>query len=417
MLYERWLKIVQECGDAIALQEIGKGRAWTFCQLAEEAALMPTLGEPIAFPQGNDSGFIFTVLRAWRDGIPVCPLEPGQSRLELTTLPVDISHLKTTSGTSGAARFAVFTAAQLAADVDNIVTTMELRQDSPNLGVISLAHSYGYSNLVLPLLLHGIPLTLCPSALPEMLRTAATTGSNWTLPAVPALWRAWSDADAIPTDLRLAISAGAPLPIKLEHSVFAECGFKIHNFLGSSECGGIAFDRTSTPRTDATLAGEPLNNVSVDLSPDGCLTVCGPAVGTSYWPEPDNALREGRFVTADLAELRDGCVILRGRASDIINVAGRKVSPEVIERALLEHASVRECLVVGLPGRDAIRGEQIAAVVALQRDTAAEQLRQFLCARLPEWQVPRQWRFVDAIKMNDRGKASRAEWARLWSID
>ena len=46
-----------------------------------------------------------------------------------------------------------FTAAQLMADAENIVTTMGLRPDWPNLGVLSLAHSYGFSNLVLPLLL------------------------------------------------------------------------------------------------------------------------------------------------------------------------------------------------------------------------------------------------------------------------
>ena len=50
---------------------------------------------------------------------------------------------------------------------------MGLRPDWPNLGVISLAHSYGFSNLVLPLLLHGIPLILAPSPLPEAVRQAA----------------------------------------------------------------------------------------------------------------------------------------------------------------------------------------------------------------------------------------------------
>ena len=55
------------------------------------------------------------------------------------------------------------------ADAENIVATMGLRPDWPNLGVISLAHSYGFSNLVLPLLLHGIPLILAPVPLPARL--------------------------------------------------------------------------------------------------------------------------------------------------------------------------------------------------------------------------------------------------------
>ena len=91
---------------------------------------------------------------------------------------------------------------------------MGLRADWPNLGVISLAHSYGFSNLVLPLLLHGIPLILAPAPLPEIIRRAAENEQSITLAAVPAMWRAWHEAGAIPQNVRLAISAGAPLPLE-----------------------------------------------------------------------------------------------------------------------------------------------------------------------------------------------------------
>ena len=87
------------------------------------------------------------------------------------------------------------------ADAENIVATMGLRADWPNLGVISLAHSYGFSNLVLPLLLHGIPLILAPAPLPEIIRRAAESRKSITLAAVPAMWRAWHEAgrDSAPT--------------------------------------------------------------------------------------------------------------------------------------------------------------------------------------------------------------------------
>ena len=156
-----------------------------------------------------------------------------------------------------------FTAEQLAADAENIVATMGLRPDWPNLGVISMAHSYGFSNLVLPLLLHGIPLILAPAPLPEIVRRAAETEPAITLAAVPAMWRAWHEADAIPPNVRLAISAGAPLPLNLEQAVFKTRGLKIHNFLGSSECGGIAYDAGETPRTDAACVGAPMRNVNL----------------------------------------------------------------------------------------------------------------------------------------------------------
>src|SRR6185436_9744218 len=104
----------------------------------------------------------------------VCPVETDQRAPEIKPgIPREIVHLKMTSGTTATPRFVAFTAEQLAADAENIVATMGLRPDWPNLGVISLAHSYGFSNLVLPLLLHGIPLVLAGAPLPEIVRRAA----------------------------------------------------------------------------------------------------------------------------------------------------------------------------------------------------------------------------------------------------
>jgi len=289
---------------------------------------------------------------------------------------------------------------------------MGLRPDWPNLGVISLAHSYGFSNLVLPLLLHGIPLILAPSPLPEAVRRAAAGERALTLAAVPALWSAWHQAGAIPEQVRLAISAGAPLSAALERAVFESTGLKIHNFYGSSECGGIAYDAASKPRAEDDGAGAPMKNVQVTLNDDGCVLVTSRAVGETYWPESEAALGGGRFQTSDLAELKDGWVYLRGRLSDQINVAGRKVSPASIERVLALHSAVRECLVLGLPSDDADRTEVIAACVAADARVEADQLKQFLLARLPAWQVPRQWWLVESLSANSRGKLSRAEWRK-----
>lgn len=412
MLYERWQEVARERAGEIALRDLATARQWTFAQLSAgtESTCVPERHDHFACPTGNTPEFIFTVLRAWRFGQVVCPLETGTPPVAALPPAQGIRLLKTTSGSTGAARQVAFTAAQLAADPENIVATMGLRRDSPNLGVISLAHSYGFSNLVLPLLLHGIPLVLAPGALPEALRQAAATGNNWTLPAVPALWRAWHEAGAIPANVRLAISAGAPLPLPLEQAVFERSGLKLHNFLGSSECGGIAYDASDTPRTDASFVGTAMRNVELSRGEDGCLAVTGASVGEIYWPEPDARLGGGTFRTNDLVELRDGGVFLRGRASDLINVAGRKVAPETIEQALLAHPAVRECLVLGLPSADAARGDEVAAVVATREEVTVEQLRQFLHTHLPDWQIPRDWRLAESLTVNARGKLSRAEW-------
>ena len=415
MLYERWLEIAAERRNELALRDFASGRRWTFGELfaagenwkGTPAAGPASLGA-IVFPQGHSPEFIFNLLAAWRENKVVCPLETGQSPPEISRLPKNCVHLKSTSATTGAARLVAFTAGQLMADAENIVTTMGLRADWPNLGVISPAHSYGFSNLILPLLLHGIPLILAPAPLPEIIRRAAESEKFLTLAAVPAMWRAWHEAKAIPKNIRLAISAGAPLPLNLEQDIFKSSGLKIHNFLGSSECGGIAYDATDLPRTNAACVGAPMRNVNLSLNDDGCLVVRSRAVGETYWPEKSDSLGGGIFQTSDLAELKDDKVFLRGRLSDQINVAGRKISPETIERALLVNPKVRDCLVFGAASFDAERTEIIIAVVV--SDAKENELKQFLLQTIPAWQVPREWKFVESLSANTRGKISRAAW-------
>lgn len=411
MLYEVWRQTVRTHATAMALREAASGRRWTFAALDREVEKVTLPPGPVVFPSGQTVDFILRVLAAWRAGRCVCPLESAQAAPGVAGPPADWAHLKLTSATTGAARLVGFRADQLAADPAHLATTMGLRPEWPNLGVISLAHSYGFSSLVLPLVLHGIPLILADSALPEALRRAAAGQPALTLPGVPALWRAWHDADAIPSGVRLAISAGAPLPLPLEHAVFERRGLKLHNFYGASECGGIAYDRTEIPRSDSALAGTAVDGVTLAVADDGCLEVRGANVASGYWPDAPAGLGNGVFHSADLAELRGGQLFLLGRAADVIHVAGRKVAPETVERALLEHPDVREALVLGLPAADE-RGEIIAAVVATAGRARESALRRHLAERLPAWQVPRRWHFTDALEANHRGKLSRAEWRR-----
>jgi acyl-coenzyme A synthetase/AMP-(fatty) acid ligase len=407
MLYEQWHSTVQARRNDLALRDAASGRRWTFAQLFAEGESWPALSEPIVCPRGQGPEFIFSLLSAWRTEKIVCPLEIGQSLAEIAPLPKNCVHLKWTSGTTDTPQMIAFTGKQLAADAVQIVKAMGLRPAWPNLGVISPAHSYGFSNLVLPLLLHGIPLILAPAPLPEMVRRAVEGESAVTLPAVPALWRTWSEAGSIPPSVRLAISAGAPLPLNLEQSIFDSTGVKIHNFYGASECGGIAYDSSATPRQDASLAGSPMPDVKLSLNGEGCLVVHSPAVGETYWPQPTESLGGGQFQSNDLAELLDTAVFLRGRACDVINVAGRKVFPETIERALLSHPQVRECLVFGTPDCDSARSEMIVALVASDLEESA--LKKFLLGKLPAWQAPRRWKFVESLPRGPRGKISRAE--------
>jgi long-chain acyl-CoA synthetase len=235
-----------------------------------------------------------------------------------------------------------------------------------------------------------------------------------TLPGVPALWRGWSDAKAIPSSVRLAISAGAPLKLGLEQSIHAQYGLKIHNFYGASECGGIAYDSSALPRTEEACVGRAMTGVELSIASKGCLEVRGGAVGETYWPELDAALGGGVFTTSDLAEIRDGCVHLQGRLGDQINVAGRKVAPETVESALRSHPGIKDCLVFGVPATHGDRTDNIAACVVMEKAVEEKALKQFLQQLLPAWQIPREWWFVASLPAGERGKISRVEWARRY---
>ena len=66
------------------------------------------------------------------------------------------------------------------------------------------------------------------------------------------LWRTWHEANAIPANVRSwRFLRAAALPLALgEEDVFKKRGLKLHNFYGSSECGGIAYDATDVPRAN-----------------------------------------------------------------------------------------------------------------------------------------------------------------------
>lgn len=407
-------------GDAAALVDVAAGTRVSFAELDRRVMLEARLmrGE-IAMASTADGlpHFIVQTLRAWRDGAVFCPYETQRPKVALLAgLPAGTAHVKSTSGSTGEARFVLFREAQLHADLINISTTMGFDPLCPNLAVISPAHSYGFSHLMLPLLLLGMPLWHVPDPLPGSMRAAFACGGDFFLPAVPAMWRAWQQAGILDgAPIRLAMSAGAPLLLDLEQQAFAQCGLKIHNFYGASECGGIAYDDSATPRTDAAFVGTPLRGVSLDTDDGGCMVIRSAAVGMCYWPpEHPSAIADGTVTAPDLAEIDARGVRLIGRQSDTINVAGRKIPPSEIESALLSCPQVRHCVVFGVPSADPSRVEDIAVCVSGDASVTQGGLASFLSDKVAAWQIPRRWWITDSLAPNERGKISRAKWRALF---
>ena len=159
-LYSRWLEVVDACGDAVAVWD--GGRVWTFAALAAEVDAVSLGRREVRAVTGGGVDFLVAVLCGWRDDAVVWPQDSvarsDTAELDVEGLAETTVHLKSTSGTTGASKLVMFDASALVVDAAQIVEVMEMSRDRPNVAAISLAHSYGFSNLVLPLLLHGVPI-------------------------------------------------------------------------------------------------------------------------------------------------------------------------------------------------------------------------------------------------------------------
>lgn len=328
---------------------------------------------------------------------------------------------KITSGTTSTPRAIAFSAAQLHADARNVCSSMGITPADINFGAIPFSHSYGFSNLITPLLFFGIPLVACGPVLPYELARALESGRPSVWPSVPALI---SPVAALglhpPPTLRLVISAGARLPLRTAREWLDCTGLPVHSFYGSSECGGICYDREGLAHEIEGWVGTPMENVGVDFLPapdspagEGALRVHGDAIGLGILPPgADYSIRDGCFFPADLLVREGDGFRITGRLSEVIHVAGKKVSPVEIESALLEIPGVREAAVFGIPS-GAGRGEEIAAAIVGTDAPPPDSLRAGLSRRLPAWKIPRRFFHLDSMPVNSRGKLPRRELAGL----
>ncbi len=102
---------------------------------------------------------------------------------------------------------------------------------------------------------------------------------------------------------------------------------------------------------------------------------------------------------------------LAGRATDIINIAGRKLNPAEVEARLAECPGVRQVVIFGVAS--ALRNEEAVACVSGSAD--AEEVLRYARAVLSGWQVPKDVWLVEEVPVNGRGKVSRRELARAWA--
>ncbi|MEY2562431.1 MAG: long-chain acyl-CoA synthetase [Verrucomicrobiota bacterium] len=418
--FEQTLLSQNREGDVIAIQ-VGNHPAWPALLLACLRQRLVALPLERTMAAGEQDA-AFRICRV------AAVVEMENEAISLRTFEVEPiawevsppSLLKLTSGTTAAPRAIRFRSEQLLADCIQICETMEITQRDLNFGVIPLSHSYGFSNLVTPLLARGVPMVLSRDRMPRAVLDDLARTNATVFPGMPVFYQAFAEMDEAPAlpELRLCISAGAPLPLEVARKFREKFKRTIHSFYGSSECGGICYDREA-PLLEHGFVGEPMSAVALELlEPDSLATrvrVQSEAAGDGYFPQPDKEkLGLGSFVPDDLLSRGAEGFRIVGRVSDLINVAGKKVNPAEVEAELLRFSGVRAAVVFG---RESIlRNQEVAACVVAEDGVREPALLEFCRGRLSGWQVPKRIFLVKEIPVNERGKINRRELAAKFRV-
>jgi acyl-CoA synthetase (AMP-forming)/AMP-acid ligase II len=420
-LWTQWEKTLRRGPRRIVLIDAATDVSLTAHALHEAARSLSSrlipyrAGARIAFRLPNGSEWLALFLALQRAGLTAVPLDgglPAEGCFEtarqmgaralylegefhpLGRLPARGKKgacIKLTSGTGGAPKAIACKAEHLLADGRNIIRTMGLRGGDLNLAAIPLGHSYGLGNLVMPLILQGTAMVCAGDFLPRQLVEWIGRYRVTVFPGVPALFRVLA---ALPPglevpSLRTAISAGAILRPEVARAFLERYGVKVHNFYGSSETGGICYDRTGNASLTGRSVGKPLAGVSVGVE-QGRITVKSRAVATpsGSWRLPDRGEWNGR-----------GELALHGRMGQGANIGGKKVHPLEVERVLRSLPGVTDVivwLVAGL-GRD-----QLAA--AVETRLSRVEVEKALAAKLPAWKWPKAYLIASELPRTARGK-------------
>lgn len=440
-MLQAWDATVRGAPAAVALIDAATGATWTRRALDEAATLWHAhrgtglAGTTVVLAEPNGAGWLTAFLGLLRAGAVVVALDPGEpvAAQQATATAIGAGWrwtgnalervggkprrardarrlLKLTSGSTGKPKALAFTDAQMLADGRHVCASMGIGPDDVNLGMIPFGHSYGLGNLVLPLLQQGTAIVANVAPLPQAIAEAAQRWRPTVFPAVPALLRVLTIADvpkASLASLRTIISAGAPLAPEVAQAFRAKFGRAVHNFYGSSETGGISYDRTGEAALTGRSVGTPLEGVALSWGRAGRFSVTSAAVLTLG----NRRRREnghGKFLMADIGRWTEqGELALLGRVGRVVKIAGRRLDLGEVERALKDLPGVRDALV--MPHRD--RAESLAAAVAT--DQAADAVRAALRERLAPWKIPRKLLVLSAFPLTARGKTDTAKLVSL----
>ncbi|HSG03493.1 MAG TPA: AMP-binding protein [Marinobacterium sp.] len=339
----------------------------------------------------------------------------------------DIAVLQYTGGTTGVAKGAVLTHANLLANILQGMQVMQVLPGSWSQLVISplpLYHIYafvvsqiiaaqgGHSVLITnPRDLDGFIATL------KKLRMTCFVGLN-TLFVALCRHPKFSQVDT--SALQATVSGGMALTERAAELWRNATGGEIIEAYGLTEASpAVTANDPLHPRVGSI--GKPLPGTEVDIRASGYssvginepgeLCVKGPQVMREYWQRPQETqasfTEDGYLRTGDIAMMdEEGLLHIVDRAKDMIIVSGFNVYPNEVENVVASHPDVVECAVVG--DSDPDTGERVHLYVVSSRIELSEaELKEWCAERLAGYKRPRLVSFRDTLPKTPVGKVLR----------
>ena len=342
----------------------------------------------------------------------------------------DLAVLQYTGGTTGVAKGAMLTHANLVANLTQVRPMLEDQVEEGKEVVIAplpLYHIYSFTlncGIMLEAGAHNV-LIPNPRDIPGFVKElqkqkfSAFIGLN-TLFVALCNNEDFQDLDF--SGLKLTASGGMALTSDTAKMWQRVTGCEISEGYGMTETSPVV---TFNPRSAIQIGtiGLPIPSTVVKTIDDdgnetpvgepGELCVKGPQVMRGYWQRPDDTQKsftdDGFLKTGDVALIQeDGYIRIVDRKKDMIIVSGFNVFPNEIEDVVTTHPKVVECAAVGIP--DAKSGEAVKVyVVPTKEGVTANEIKEFCRERLTAYKVPKHFEFRDELPKSNVGKILRRE--------
>jgi 2-aminobenzoate-CoA ligase len=341
----------------------------------------------------------------------------------------DVCLIAFTSGTTGVPKGTMHFHRDMLAICDSYARHVVQAEPSDRFtGSPPLAFTFGLGGLVLFPLRIGASTVLLEKAGPDELLDAVAR-YKITIPfTAPTAYRAMlaklKDHDV--SSLRKCVSAGETLPKATFDAWHAATGIRILDGIGSTEMLHI-FIGSPENEVRAGSTGKPVAGYEACILDDdgnvakpgtvGRLAVRGPT-GCRYLADERQKkyVQNGWNVTGDTYLMdEDGYFWYQARSDDMIVSAGYNIAGPEVEAALLTHAAVAECGVVGCPDEE--RGHIVKAYVVLRPGMTGDAalvraLQDHVKAAIAPYKYPRAVEFVGELPKTQTGKLQRFELRR-----